>query len=919
MIIKEAIQEIILMSKKDDSLLTDSNKFKGILLDLCSDCQKELNIVKGILDENFLTLCFKSEEKINVRVAKVKDRLENKGISEQWIDFVIDSFFSPLGWKSNKQSEKMFLFDNSQKKLNFNNLNSLGVLAYLIVSNKQIHSFQLGCLQEYLSSLNIYLEDTVIPNILDSKSEAISSDVALEAFRNESYEVQKDIYYQIMLLAHLDGAVDKDEEDFIEKLKSKISFNNIEISSINSKAKKDSEKARNNIINKFQRPENTVNVPVGFFQKALSFWNNYWGKIHSEKYIKSIESCSLVAKEDYSIVKPEYDFIIDLNKKTIKNLEHLRDNLPSNNDVSIEVHGIISKFIQSLNEKVLKELIASQELAVQKERALSDFTISLVGRTKSGKSTLHAILTGEGKDKIGKGSQRTTRYNRVYQWNLMRIIDTPGIGAAEEQGRVDETITEGILGESDVICLLVVDDSILDDILDFINKIAKLNKPIVILINHKENISHQVKFKRFIAKPIDWKTNSGESNLKGYEERIRRNAKEKGYDKLVHVYPVFLLAAQMALDDKYAENAEILWNGSNIDSFISKLETFVTKSGRLIRSQTLVDGTVQMFMESSKTLSDLAVPVKEKFDDLANQKQSIMQKLKDLKARGESNIRNFLTERYSYLKYQCAEDFAYKNYDCKADYISDRWESYLSDVQFEEKTNDGIKNIVADYQKNVEGLFKDVFDDLQFAFKMNSTLSNIFTINSFDFKGLLRIISNLAFVIGLFLGPVGWAISIGAAILSFLTGLFMSKEEKRRKAADKISSQIRSQISDKESSQIDDCLSKFRNKANDVYSTADNIFSTLIDGMNKVNSKAGDLLENYDKHINWLNRVFAWRIWQYDSNKFDKYSKFNVDKNIKNVERSVGEYINIYYTSPFGKSNVKIDVIPETINFIKYK
>ena len=268
MIIKDAVQQIIAMSKSDDSLLTDSKRFKGSLMDLSSDCQKELNIVKGILDDKFLTLCFKSEEKINVRVARVKDILENKGIAEQWIDFIIDSFFSPLGWKSSKESEKIFLTNNGKNNLTFNNLNSLGVLAYLIVSNKQIHSFQLACLQEYLTSLNIYLEDTVIPNILDSKSEAISSDVALDSFRNESYEVQKDIYYQVMLLAHLDGAIDKDEEDFIDKLKTKISFNNSEISSINSKAKKDSENARNNIINKFQRPEQTVNVPVGFFKKA---------------------------------------------------------------------------------------------------------------------------------------------------------------------------------------------------------------------------------------------------------------------------------------------------------------------------------------------------------------------------------------------------------------------------------------------------------------------------------------------------------------------------------------------------------------------------------------------------------------------------------------------------------------------------
>ena len=102
---------------------------------------------------------------------------------------------------------------------------------------------------------------------------------------------------------------------------------------------------------------------------------------------------------------------------------------------------------------------------------------------------------------IGAGMQRTTRYNRVYQWNLLRLIDTPGIGSAEAEGRKDEEIAASILEESDIICFVAIDDSILKDILEFIKKIADLNKPIIILLNHKENIEPAVKFKHFIAHP----------------------------------------------------------------------------------------------------------------------------------------------------------------------------------------------------------------------------------------------------------------------------------------------------------------------------------------------------------------------------------------------------------------------------------
>jgi predicted GTPase len=93
-----------------------------------------------------------------------------------------------------------------------------------------------------------------------------------------------------------------------------------------------------------------------------------------------------------------------------------------------------------------------------KQRDLNHFSIAFMGKTKAGKSTLHAIITGEGWDAIGVGKQRTTRFNRVYEWKNIRIIDTPGIGAPG--GKTDEEIAQSVIEESDVICYVVTNDSI---------------------------------------------------------------------------------------------------------------------------------------------------------------------------------------------------------------------------------------------------------------------------------------------------------------------------------------------------------------------------------------------------------------------------------------------------------------------------
>ena len=106
MTVKEAVKYIISESKKDESLLTDTKRFWAYLIDLSSDYRKELNVIKRSLDSEFLELCFKSEDDLRRRVFRMKYHLENQGIAENWIDFIIDSFFSPLGWKPVEDEEE---------------------------------------------------------------------------------------------------------------------------------------------------------------------------------------------------------------------------------------------------------------------------------------------------------------------------------------------------------------------------------------------------------------------------------------------------------------------------------------------------------------------------------------------------------------------------------------------------------------------------------------------------------------------------------------------------------------------------------------------------------------------------------------------------------------------------------------------
>ena len=70
----------------------------------------------------------------------------------------------------------------------------------------------------------------------------------------------------------------------------------------------------------------------------------------------------------------------------------------------------------------------------------------------AGKSTIREAITRGNGSTIGKGAPRTTRCIREYEWNHLRIIDTPGIGAYK--GEADSALARSVIDESDVLVFL---------------------------------------------------------------------------------------------------------------------------------------------------------------------------------------------------------------------------------------------------------------------------------------------------------------------------------------------------------------------------------------------------------------------------------------------------------------------------------
>ena len=95
--ISEAIKEIIKL--KGLAIFNDYKRFRGFLADFSTDTHKrELDVFKNAVDENMLKMCIDDSLENSRKILKLQIQLENKGLSQDWINFIIESFALPLGW-----------------------------------------------------------------------------------------------------------------------------------------------------------------------------------------------------------------------------------------------------------------------------------------------------------------------------------------------------------------------------------------------------------------------------------------------------------------------------------------------------------------------------------------------------------------------------------------------------------------------------------------------------------------------------------------------------------------------------------------------------------------------------------------------------------------------------------------------------
>ena len=88
--IQEAVTKIIGLRTKD--IFTNQKQFFALLGDLSPEYPKELKMLKRVFDDDLLNLFIDDTKKVRHRVRLIKDQLEEFGLTEDKVYFILESF-----------------------------------------------------------------------------------------------------------------------------------------------------------------------------------------------------------------------------------------------------------------------------------------------------------------------------------------------------------------------------------------------------------------------------------------------------------------------------------------------------------------------------------------------------------------------------------------------------------------------------------------------------------------------------------------------------------------------------------------------------------------------------------------------------------------------------------------------------------
>ncbi len=647
-------------------------------------------------------------------------------------------------------------------------------------------------------------------------------------------------------------------------------------------------------------------VPNQFKETVEGAWIEY---LLGAEYPEVIESCVRQAREDYPFTKEVLAASEQSISRLTQSLSLAIADLHKKAQPS-EAHTAKSMLETALRaEGELKEhlLHHSQQLRVSLERkwrSLDRVTIAFLGRTKAGKSTLHAILAKSGNTGIGRGAQRTTRIVRTYEWERLRILDTPGFGAA--MNPEDATIAKAVLPESDMVCLLVTDDSQQESDFQVLSSVRELAKPLIIVLNFKSAIDD--------ADILKAKLESAEglmpaAEIRDHEARIRRYASAAFGGARFEVIPVHLLAALLALKEADSQESEALWRASGIQRLLDTFRVTIVDEGPIRRSQTLL-GMLPGELAPAKTWAEQKrVEFADSAETLKKQGEAGARRLRAAAKDAEGDLKSGLNHLMLSLNSE-APKFAEKHWSSSEATLNADWSATMERLAPQKSVQRLVNKVETSFSKKVEAIIKETSLELKLSRSLGGP--SVYLAEQ-DASTLARTVMKVAgivltvagAVLSLMAAPLAPLVHIGAAIVRAISSLFQSEASKRAKAAQSIERSLRSQIDAYHKKLESETLKSLRSSAGQITQGYLEYFAGLAKTMESVSLLMAGTVAALRQASEDASHLFAKRVLDWTEGSSEPLSRPSVEQRIRGVDRQFGVFMTIKVN---GRLRLKIDL-----------
>ena len=734
---------------------------------------------------------------------------------------------------------------------------------HLIVADGEINTKEISVLENYLNVDNTKELSIEKQKIFSDDENKKSIEQLLHELKEEQLteEHKKEIIEFLSDIAFSDNYISTQEQELIEYIAQSLQVDYKDI--LSQKSILNEQEIESTRLKLYQKVIGKIQKTVynNFLNKdSEKNMDNLFGSLGFSTVIEKISDEAIIDLNSVTeiIKKTNEDLIV--GKQEIDKLTYPQTSRTEVQQIIDVVQGTKNHFNTMINSSLAENLAVLDK----KKRNFRYFTIAFMGRTKAGKSTFHKIITQEKNDDIGVGKLRTTRYNRSWYWDKLRIVDTPGIGAPG--GDVDTEIAKSIIDEADLICYIVTSDAIQETEFDFFETIKERNKPLYIILNVKSNLTESIRLKRFLRDPHRWRECNGPQSIQGHFDRIRERLDGKYNMDAVKVIPIHLLAAQIAMQEKESnpENYKSLLEGSNIMEFIRSVKKEVYESGSLKKSLSVIDGTAYQIHLFHQQLQSDIVQLKKSTELLKKKNNS----LKDFFQRESSKLTSNIAKLFNSTQVELnnyATNFADTNYENKN--VGKTWEE---DSVVRNKTsylNEQIKTSLKRFNEEVKERIEEISSDIKFIDKISSTVSAQ-TDSIHNTKSGVRIVGTICTIIFTNLwNPLSWGALIGSAIIAgvirFFTSFFESKVEKIKKAKKKLREQLYENIEKNINTNKKETLDKIHSSISLMNNRLKNLLGTYIDEVEQLIRILEDIQEKCIGKEQNINALISLRILEY--------------------------------------------------------